>query len=263
MLFVLAQGRSGTAFLSELLAGAPRTLIRHEAPGDAQILSLSRYGRSERAVDALLSKRFESLLPRDPRIEVYGEVNSFLRYNADWLRRRFDPVLLHVVRDGRAFVRSAWEREVLTSHQRQLPIVPTDDDPFAEAWPGMSRFERICWIWQHTNEMLGASVERHARLEDLLASHAAFRAALLEPLGLEIPEEVWRAAVKRPKNTSSGFRWRRWAASALGRPGPGERLPHWTRWPAEQEERFWRICGKTMERFGYLRESSPGSRPTG
>ena len=151
MLFVLAQGRSGTAFLSDLLARAPRTLIRHELPGDFQILSLSRYSRSERAVDALLRERFAAVLPRDPGIEVYGEVNSLLRYNADWLRRRFDPVLLHVTRDGREFVRSAYERDVLTAHQRQLPIVPTDDDPFAEAWPEMSRFERICWIWQHTN----------------------------------------------------------------------------------------------------------------
>jgi hypothetical protein len=257
MLFVLAQGRSGTAFLADLLARAPRTRIRHEAPGDALILSLSRYGRSERAVDALLRQRFETLLPHDPGIELYGEVNSFLRYNADWLRRRFDPVLLHVTRDGRDFVRSAWERDVLTPRQRQLPIVPTDDDPFAEAWPRMSRFERICWIWRHTNEMLGASVERHARLEDLLASYAAFRAALLEPLGIDVPEPAWRAAVQRPKNTSSGFRARRMMARLLGRAGPGERLPHWTRWSDELSEGFWRICGETMERFGYARARSP------
>jgi hypothetical protein len=168
-------------------------------------------------------------------------------------------VLLHVTRDGRDFVRSAYERDVLTPRQRQLPIVPTDDDPFAEAWPRLSRFERICWIWRHTNEMLGASVERHARLEDLLASHAAFRAALLEPTGLDVSEATWRAAVERPKNTSSGFRARRLAARLLGRPGPGERLPHWTRWPAELSEGFWRICGPTMERFGYARERAPGA----
>jgi hypothetical protein len=259
MVFVLAQGRSGTAFLADLLARAPRTLVRHEWPGDSMILSLSRYGRSERAVDALLRQRFEALLPREPGVEVYGEVNSFLRYNAAWLRRRFDPLLLHVTRDGRDFVRSAYERDVLTPRQRQLPIVPSDDDPFAEAWPAMSRFERICWIWRHTNEMLGASVERHARLEDLLASHAALRAALLEPLGLEIPQETWRAEVSRPKNTSSGFRARRIAARLLGRAGPGERLPHWTQWSDALSEGFWRICGPTMERFGYARESAPGA----
>lgn len=260
MLFVLAQGRSGTAFLSELLARAPRTLIRHELPGDPLILSLSRYGRSERAVDALLSERFAAVLPRDPGIELYGEVNSFLRYNGAWLRRRFDPVLLHVTRDGRDFVRSAYERDVLTANQRQLPLVPTDDDPFAGAWPGMSRFERICWIWQHTNEMLGATVERHARLEDLVASHAAFRAALLEPTGLAISEETWRAAAGRPRNTSSGFRARRFTSRLLGRAGPGERLPHWTEWPDERSDAFWRICGPTMERFGYARERAPSAR---
>jgi hypothetical protein len=149
----------------------------------------------------------------------------------------------------------------MTPRQRQLPIVPTDDDPFAEAWPEMSRFERICWIWQHTNEMLGASVQRHARLEDLIADHGAFRAALLEPMELAISEGSWRSAVNRPRNTSSDFRVRRMAARMLGRPGPGERLPHWTDWPDHLSAGFWRICGPTMHRFGYARERLSGGSP--
>ena len=259
---MLSQGRSGTAFLADLLARAPGTLIRHEWPGDPAILGLSRSGRFERVVEEMLEKRFEAVLPEAGTVDLYGEVNSLLRYNAGWLTRRFDPVLLHVTRDGRDFARSAYERDVHTAQHRQLPIVPEDGDPYTDEWPRMSRFERICWIWRHTNEMLGASVSRHARFEDLVASYPAFRAALLEPTGLELDEASWRRAVVRPRNTSAKYRGRRLAARLLGRGGqPGERLPHWSSWSDELTTSFWRICGPTMERFGYSPE--PAQRDSG
>lgn len=253
MLFVLSLGRSGTQFLARLLGGVEGASFRHEHPGDALILSISRYGRSKKVVDALLQDRFDALMPRDPRIAVYGEVNSYLRYNAEWLRQRFDAVLIHVTRDGREFVRSAYERDLFTPQQRQLPIVPTDEDPFAAEWPSMDRFERICWVWKHTNEMLGETVQRHVRLEDLLSDYACFRTALLEPSGLDVTETEWLDAVRRPQNTSSLFRMRRRITALLGRARPGERLPAWREWPEDLAERFWRICGSTMDRFGYER----------
>lgn len=252
MFFVLAQGRSGTAFLSHLLSTPPRTLVRHEAPGDTHLLGLSRYGGSTRALAGLLEERFERLVPRDGSIDLYGEVNSYLRYCADWLRHRFDPVLLHVSRDGRDFVRSAYQRDAQTLRHRQLPIVPSDDDPFAEAWPRMPRFDRLCWIWQHTNEMIARSVADHVRLEDLVSSYPVFRASVLDPLDLAISETEWARAVRRPRNTSVRFRHRRLLARLLRRDeSPGEQLPHWTEWSDERSDRFWNICGPTMERLGH------------
>src|SRR5690606_23224140 len=167
-------------------------------------------------VGDLLEERFAALLARAGPAPVYGEVNSYLRYNAPWLRRRFDATVIHVVRDGRDFVRSAWVRDVQRPEHAQLPIVPDDDDPFAARWSGMSRFQRLCWIWQHSNEVLGASVTRFVRLEDLLSSYDVFRSAVLEPIGLEVTRERWSAAVRKPRNTSSDFVWRRKLRGLLG-----------------------------------------------
>jgi len=204
-------------------------------------------------VDALLEERFASLIPEDPALQVYGEVNSYLRYNVAWLRRRFDPVLIHLVRDGRDFVRSAWVREVGLPSQPQLPIVPADGEPHADRWGRMSRFERICWIWAHTNGMLADAVERRVRLEDVLSSYAAFREGVLEPAALDVGEARWREAVARPRNTSEQYRARRWLREKIGRKTlpPAQPLPPWREWSREYRDAFWEICGPVMERLGY------------
>ncbi len=34
---------------------------------------------------------------------------------------------------------------------------------------------------------------------------------------------------------------------------PSHRLPHWTDWPDDMTETFWRVCGEQMRRHGYER----------
>jgi hypothetical protein len=256
--FVLGQGRSGTAFLASLLDTDPRARVHHEPwPLDRQILGLSRTGRFSTVVDSLLEERFTAQFSERGAVPVYGEVNSYLRYNADWLRDRLSATLLHVVRDGRDFVRSAWIREAQRPAHAQLPIVPDDDDPFASRWGSMSRFERICWIWRHTNEMLAESVPVWMRLEDLLSSYETFRSKLLDPIGLDVSESRWRAEVGRPRNTSRRYVWRkamrRFVRPEAFRQDTREPLPPWPQWDAQQRDQFWAICGQTMQRFGYER----------
>jgi len=253
--FVLAQGRSGTAFLADLLDRDPRARVRHEPwPGDPALLGLSRSGRFDKVVSSILEERFASLLPTCDT-PIYGEVNSYLRYVAPWLRDRLGATLVHVVRDGRDFVRSAWIRDVQRLEHAQLPMVPTDDDPAAERWPEMDRFQRICWIWAHTNERLARDVERWARLEDLLRDFGALREAVLEPSGITVSEHDWRECVARPRNTSASFSWRRGLRRLIRgtRPDapPPEPLGPWRSWDRERTRAFWEICGPTMERFGY------------
>lgn len=253
--FVLAQGRSGTAFLADLLNRDGNAQVRHEPwPGDPAVLGLSRSGRFEKVVSSLLEGRFGVLL-EECDAPIYGEVNSYLRYVAPWLRSRLDATLLHVVRDGRDFVRSAWIRDVQRPGHAQLPMVPTDDDPAAERWHEMDRFRRICWIWAHTNERLARDVERWVRLEDLLRDFEVLREAILKPTGVTVSEGDWRECVHRPRNTSASFSWRRGIRGLLGGGGPSaprpEPLGSWRSWDRERTRAFWEICGPTMERFGY------------
>ena len=255
MFFILALGRSGSNFLARLLARDTRALVYHEPyPLDSRLMVLRHSGGFGRALDDLLEERFRALLPADGSARIYGEVNSYLRYEAEWLRRRFDPALIHLVRDGRDFVRSAHPRGVYTRHELDGPILPRDGDRWSERWPEMSRFQRLCWYWTHTNEHLAATIASHVRLEDLLRDYTVFSNEVLGPTGLEIPQAVWRAEIDRPRNTSRVYRLRL-ATRRLLRGGERvpsfRRLAHWSEWDDDQTEQFWEICGPTMRRFGY------------
>lgn len=255
--FILALGRSGTSFLAELLAADRRGVVHHEPYEDDLKLHGNRYaGRFDTVVDRWLERRFERLLPAAGQAAFYGEVNSYLRYHVDWLRDRFEPTFVHLVRDGRDFVRSAWIRKVYTPLEYGGPIVPGDDDPYASAWGGMDRFERLCWYWAHTNDWLARRIERRLRFEQLLADYDALDAAVLRPTGVRIDRATWAREVARPRNTSRAYRFRQRLKNRLLRRDLQTRrdpLPHWSDWNAERTERFWEICGATMARVGYER----------
>ncbi len=251
---MLALGRSGTNFLASLLTQARGARIEHEPhPDDPLLLQLRYAGRFDRVVDDMLERRFRELLGDGSEVpEVYGEVNSYLRYEPDWLRRRFDPVMVHLVRDGRAFVRSVWIREVFTPGQPVGRIVPADDDPAAARWDDMDRFARICWYWAHTNAFLADRIETRLRFEDVLKDYGALAETILRPAGLDVPEAVWRREVDRPRNTSREYRVRDRVKRLVRRhtPPPAP-LPRWEEWSEDRKRTFREICGPTMERLGY------------
>jgi hypothetical protein len=253
--FVMALGRSGTNFLASLLARDGRGRVLHEPyPLDSSLLVLRYAGGFDGVVDHLLEERFKELLPDPERNAFYGEVNSYLRYEVDWLRARFDPALIHLVRDGRDFVRSAYIRGVYTPLEPSGPIVPKDGEPHAGQWPRMTRFQRLCWYWMHTNEFLASRIYSFVRFEDLLRDYGIFKANILDPTGVQVSREVWRREVERPKNTSRAFRLRSRLVGLLRgrRRIPDLRpLPPWSKWDDERAGQFWEICGPTMRRFGY------------
>jgi hypothetical protein len=253
--FVLSQGRSGTAFLAHLLGSDGGARVAHEPWGeDVHLLGLSRAGCFTQAVDDMLRRRFDATLRDHPEEAIYGEVNSYLRYLAPWLRSRLDATIIHVARDGRDFVRSAWLRDVQTASHSQLPIVPADDDPWAARWGDLDRFQRICWIWQHTNRILLESTDLRVRLEDLISDYSVFREKILIPTGVRVDEPTWSAAVRRPRNTSRSYaRLRRLRDLTRFGAAPANRtpLPDWKSWTPSQTESFWRICGDVMHQLGY------------
>lgn len=249
---MLALGRSGTHFLSSLLTGVDGATVHHEPhPYDPKLIWLRHGGRSNTVVDALLERRFAEMFGDDPP-ELYGEVNSYLRYEVDWLRRRFDPTLIHLVRDGRDFVRSAWIRDVYTPAENDGPILPHDDDPIAGRWHELDRFGRLCWYWDHTNRFLAERIDRCVQMEAILSSYEAFAEGVLEPTGLTVDRATWMARVARPSNTSARFRTRRLARRMLGRAQPTrEPLPPVAEWDAGRRALFAELCGETMRRLGY------------
>ena len=255
--FSLSMGRSGTQFLASLLSKAPRTLVYHEPAEEDRLYFGLRYaGTFDTVMDAYLERRFQKLLEQTgPKYDVYGEVNSYLRYEVEWLKKRFNPVFFHMVRDGRDFVRSVYTRDVYTLDDRKRMIVPGDQDPMAEKWENTDRFQKLCWYWKHSNEFIASRVDRTILFEKLLSDYDYFKDNVLEPLGLYIPYSTWSAAVKYPLNTSKRFILRNKIKRVIKLQSKEKRikpLPHWSQWDNKRKEQFNEICFETMKKFGYL-----------
>ncbi len=253
--FIMALGRSGTQFLASLLAKSPGALVYHEPmPEDRMYFGLRYAGNFNKVVDHYLENRFQKLLPRKGHYRVYGEVNSYLRCEIDWLKKRFNPVLIHLVRDGRDFVRSAYTREVYTVKDKNI-VVPQDDDPYAGQWTQWNRFQKLCWYWKHTNEFLGSHIQKTVQFEKLIVDYSYFDLHILKPTGLDIPFDLWNREVKRPKNTSKRRILKQKIRGIVLPRGKNQRIkpiPHWTEWNQTQLQQFNEICAETMRTFGYI-----------
>ena len=75
------------------------------------------------------------------------------------------------------------------------------------------------------------------QFEKVISDYSYFKEALLEPLGLNIPKEIWEREVKKPRNITMKHK-----------------LPHWRKWDRRMREIFEEICGEEMEKLGYKLE---------
>ena len=187
--FILGTGRSGTMWLSVALSKA-----------------------------AGLDARHESVSEWDPGA-VFGavEVNSYLCGDGLAIRERYPRAkLVHLIRDGRAVVRSTLSR------------------PPGYARPGRT-FLAMCKMWRKRNNYLRKMVgsEQCYRLEDLTTDFLAFT-ELVEYLGGGAKKGRWQRLRESRVNASERYLW-----------------PHWRDWAEEDTDTFWRICGPTMRRHGY------------
>lgn len=236
--FILAIGRSGTKFLADLLSKAPGAYVVHE-PVRADFLAYQRAFHSEEEAMKYIQvfrKREIYLRCRDRKINTYGEVNSALRRHCNALKHAFPKaVFIHLIRDGRDVLRSMMSRKTMTSEDPNTRLIyPVDGDPYRDSWPKMTRFERLCWYWQVENQYLRKYIAKTIRLEELVSSYDYFKRELLDPLGLQLSEEVWQKAAESPKNVTENYA-----------------IPHWSEWPRSKLDAFLGICGEEMEANGY------------
>jgi hypothetical protein len=254
--FITCLGRSGSKYLAHLLDQADGVVVAHEPfPEDFLYLPVARYGASSRAVSAYLHERrsrIEVSLP-DSTV-IYGEVNSLLRYFLPEMHEVFDqPFLAFLVRNGRDFIRSAWGRSVYTERSLHGHILPADSDPWAGNWTEWSRFEKLAWYWDHTNQHLLRQLPVWLRLEDEATAFAPLSRKILEPLGLRLDVEVFERLKNVKRNTSRGYGEKAQTRGLLSlfrstRPEMSSALGPWTE---EMEATFQTICGRTMSRLGY------------
>jgi hypothetical protein len=202
-----------------------------------------------------LEKRFLKVnkqLNSDKNCRFYGEVNSLLRYNTKWLEDNLDAKIVHIIRNPKKVIPSIYARTVYKKINRDLEIIPFNSDKFSKKWHKMSRFEKICWYWTHTNNHLSENLDVFFRFEDLISDYNKF-VDLLNYLELPIiKESLWRKEVQKPKNTSKKSIVKKSISLALQFKNPKIKLlGKYEEWDYNMKKEFKIICYNTMKKFDY------------
>lgn len=237
--FILAIGRSGTAFLADLLNQANGSAVYHE-PVDADRRAYPQaFHNSKKALEYVRSfRKKEMYLRAGDRMDIttYGEVNSWLRRHAQAIKESFpNATLIHLIRDGRHVVRSMMARKTMTPQDKTTSkIYPSPADPWHVQWQNMDRFARLCWYWQVENAYLRTNIGETVHLEKILNNYDYFHDNVLEPCQIELPKGIWERAVNNPKNVTAQHS-----------------MASWNDWDPSQRETFLRICGQEMRNNGF------------
>jgi hypothetical protein len=236
--FILGFGRSGTAFMANLLNQAKEAYVFHEPVLEDFYAHLRAHYNAKAAKRYMRGFRKKEIYSRIRLVPpgVYGEVNGNLRCHSKAIYDTFPGAkLLHLVRDGRDVVRSAMPRRVMTTRNPlSLMIHPDHNDPWKADWNDMDRFARICWYWQEENRRLRTVIGKTVQFEKILSSYEYFQSQVLEPCGIYIKKAVWEDAVLTPRNTTNEFS-----------------MPRWDQWTLDQQKTFREICGDEMINCGY------------
>lgn len=236
--FILGFGRSGTAFMANLLNQAPEAYVIHEPVFEDFLAHVRAHYNPNDAEKYMQGFRKKEIYTRTYQLTpgVYGEVNGNLRCHAHAIKKAFpDAPVLHIVRDGREVIRSHMSRRTMTFRNPfSMSVHPIQSDRWHARWPKMDRFARICWYWQEENARLRASVGRMVHFEKILSSYEYFSTEILEPCQVHIEKKDWEVAINHPRNITSHFQ-----------------MPKWDDWTSEQQQTFREICGDEMTICGY------------
>lgn len=245
LFFVMGSGRSGTQLITSLLDSSGATAAYHEPNfkedvGTMDILRrdtalADRYWRDFRSVEVY--RRWQRQAPGIS----YGEVNGTIRYQTPSIIKLYPEAgMLLMARDGRGVVRSVmgWPQFYGPDAHGAYALEPLPGDPFCEEWPRMTRFERVCWSWRDTNEFLMncIPVNRRLQFERITSNYEYFAERFLGSIGLELSRDSWSRIVGQPSKNATA----------------NHGFPHWCHWGDAEQKAFWRICGDTMARLGYV-----------
>lgn len=229
--FILGMGRSGTRLLCNLLDQDENSLIFHE-PVKKDFEEIVERN------DGYIEERKERLYHRikDEDFDIYGEVNSNLRYHAQPLSDYFsNATLIQNVRDGRDVVRSVMSRGHYTGDGiGHHSLRPEEEDPLYSRWGELTRFEKVCWLWRDAVEKAGKVCEHTVYYEKWTRDYHYFKDNILQATGTSIPEDLWADAMNTPDNETSEYA-----------------IPHWKEWGPERVRAFKKICGEQMRVYGY------------
>jgi len=240
-------------------------------------LALGRIS-TERAVEVFLQRRRRLHAEISAsECNTYVEANPFLLFWLPVVRKAYAGYrIVHLVRDGRDWVRSVIGRPALVLPDNLLPflrLLPdqvverTDQmpeciacfirdawnpravdfplDPFAEQWREMSRFEKLAWVWRKKEEYVHAAIGEDdnaitIRFEDIFVTEG-------ESPGLERLLSWFEIGDDGGCTPGALAEVTRQRVNAT----PRHTYPHWREWDDEIRRTFDSVAGCWLSFYGY------------
>lgn len=260
--FIVSTGRTGTKFLANFFNDfLPKTVSLHEPEPDLLPMAIDR-ARGEIDGDRVkqrlrIGRKLLLRKAMDAGASTYLEANNrFFSIVPELLELFSDCRIVHIVRDGRDYVRSGMSRDKpwcdyyygaedqIANNDLRLKATMFPDDPFNDEWDQLSAFEKTAWGWVRKDQIIKESARSHdgvltVRFEEIFDDEEFEGLQRLysfleldDELDLSRPEIQQR--LNQPENVSGDYR-----------------IPHWRDWSEDRTESFDRIAGEHMREYGY------------
>jgi len=248
--WITGVGRSGTTWMAVVLSRATEDGHFYHEPcipvdkhGGVDIIE----GRVD-PVDWWVKTRVPVVVDRMDRDQKwvnspwYGEANSLVRFAIPAIRHWYpDAPVLHLCRDGREVVRSLHPRVIYTTGGGINNIfAPQPGEPYWDDWHKMTRFEKLCWLWQSGVRLVDPQADSRIEFRKMLTDYDYFTEAVSEPIGIPVSRDHWED-YRRPTRKKNHTK--------------RHTLPPVEEWDREMNKTFWRICGDAMDLVGFGREA--------
>lgn len=263
VVLIVSNGRTGTKAIAQHLDRCyDNVRALHEPPPSwrlriASIKAFSGHISKAELVEMLVRHR-RQLVEQIDR-PIYIESNPLLQGFIEAFGEVFEnPMIVHVVRDPRTFVRSSINFGALSGVKRLastfypywLPKPEHFDARCERRWSDMRQVERMAWFWRIVNTALnrGEAIYGHKYLritfEELFAKDGSGLDRLTDWIGLPRSPALREEANRENVNASRK-----------------EVLPRWEQWSAEDQQNLLRHCGELMQLYGYPVEPPPQRVP--
>jgi len=244
MFFVVTTGRSGSQTIARILSQSPNCICLHE-PEPALVKEATLYHYrlvSDKMIRAILLSTRTPILHR----KIYGESNQKLSTMIPVLAEAFpESQFIWLVRDGRDVVASTyyareWYKPVDEVVDRPEPFsIPLKEWTWyrlrgdqtgimsTTQWEALSRFEKNCWLWAYTNEIIQEHLEKLPK--------ERWMPIRLETLFEQLPDICRFVGVHLPPMIEKA---RHNVSAAVPK--------NWPEWSNDQKSAFERWCGEMM-----------------
>lgn len=178
-MFVLSTGRSGSMMIARALAKHPALFAIHEPQIHLNVEAYVAWKLGKSVLDRRVLSKVE--LKRKRKVEqvqenglIYVESSHYLSLLIPYLASIFDARFVHLVRDGRQFVRSAMDcgfyqrihspsamAKQVVRRKFLIDVGVTDEDLLlVPPLLAHTRFRRCAWLWSEVNTIICEELDK-------------------------------------------------------------------------------------------------------